>query len=927
VYDIVTTKTVGETLDLMLGAGFFDEIVNYLTDVVDDEVGVVVDDLTDALELCGVDIEDVYDMINLLSGMEEAGEDVRDYIDEYIDKDICDLLDEMMEVEESVDYEEMIMQYALEIKQMPVMELLSMLFENNGGGNVEQGGSSSTKPGYGEDYEEDFNGGYYPPENGGQGDKEDIVIKPTYPEGDYGEGKEEIMIPEKPRKEGEAADPVYEMIVQIVTVLKKNSLSFDTTKTGEVLSFSAKLVDFGALGSLEDAIEDAKQEVIDKDYDGYGTNYINVNGTITLKTNGSFEGSFDNLADMGDEFANVIDGFIEKVVAGEIEFEYDDDAPYVDVEDGEVFADVWVGKTYSSEEVTYGGKPATKITAYGEVKMLASEYQNIAVISDCLNWVSYDVAGRGYYETEITVWVDENGKYLGVEIPEYAEFDSFSSVLDFYYNTATGEYAPDNHDGDGMHNYELVEKQEAEGCVGQGYYKYACTHCGNERISYYKNGHEEIRRFVLSEGSVTCEDGIDVVYSCMRCGEELDRSHYGNYHETWEEETVVATTDCGAIYMVRYRCACGEYDKVGHVYGACEFDYVETTHLEGTDTKYNHYIDTYRCAVTACAYTYTIENYYKDEGCYEYRYRIYKYGVKEGSSKVDYTYTDKDEWNSHHLGWKDERSQDGSGLWTVHTYCTACGTESSYYQARYNERGYTTYYKNLMKGSREEWEASYEDNSYEWQNYYYDYVGEYGWRRVYNGCEYVQYDLNWNFEYEGDMHWWTGSWHYSDSCTQYQFEGKYYYCYYCGEDRSEGVYNPPKDHYYVYNEDLGLYVCETCGMQNVTGADAAFVIEDLSFTGEFGCYAIGYYNKEWRDYEVKVVANYGMENDEYLSGVGVTDLTTHANSGIVTINMETLELAIESLEAKGISVETISVVMQYYDSYTDTWLDCVVTFD
>jgi hypothetical protein len=262
----------------------------------------------------------------------------------------------------------------------------------------------------------------------------------------------------------------------------------------------------------------------------------------------------------------------------------------------------------------------------------------------------------------------------------------------------------------------------------------------------------------------------------------------------------------------------------------------------------------------------------------------------------------------------------------------------AYHLAKYDGQGRTTYYKNLNGDYEEEWEAEYYDgNDYGWHTYYYNFVDGYGYRRVYSGCDYEQYDLDGSYSSSGDMHWWRWWYRYSDSCTQYQFVGDYRYCVYCNEERYEGRYNPPKDHSYYYDEYLGLYVCETCGMKNETGADA-IVIEDLTYTNDQKAYTVGYYNRNNEDYEVKVVVNYGEENEENLRDVICRDKVTHENSGIITMDMASLSKALERLQMQGYEVKTISLVLQYFDEksgkydeetgeWEGSWIDCVVTFE
>ena len=122
-------------------------------------------------------------------------------------------------------------------------------------------------------------------------------------------------------------------------------------------------------------------------------------------------------------------------------------------------------------------------------------------------------------------------------------------------------------------------------------------------------------------------------------------------------------------------------------------------------------------------------------------------------------------------------------------------------------------------------------------------------------------------------------------------------------------------------------------MKNQTGADDVFVIEDL--TGVVSeAYAVGYYNREWVNYNVYVVINYGEHNEAYLDQVSCTDKVTHANSGVITVDMAALRMALGDLGVEG----RVSLVIQYFDEYsgaydpvTGTWegsyIDCVVTFE
>ena len=891
VYKVLTEKKVNEVVDLVFGAGAYDAICAYLIATVDKDVSVVVQDLRTVLALCGVELDVVYDAINAIVG--EEGFDVRTYVAQYSTMKISDLLDGMMEVEEpgTMDYKAMIAQYAAQLKEVTLMDLAQMMF-----GAVN--GQPTVRPG-------------------------------------YGDGSEEIA---PMAATEEAVDPIYAQLVEIVTILKKSSFSFDTDKTGEVLSYTVNLVNFGENKTAEDMKAEIEAEIEsmgNTDYYSMGTSM--VNGKVTFKPNATVNGSFDNIVATGENAEKVAQGYWKALFEGKVEGAEENEL-YKDVEDG----DIWwmdVEGMMDTQEGTYAGQTAMAINAYGNVILVTTPSAVINTTKDCLEWTRYLISGIEYYNVEFTVWMNAENEVIGLEINEGSqESCEFESVGRFYYNATSGKYV-DGYYYDNMHNFVLIEHKAAEGCEGKGYYKYSCTLCGRIDMDYYTNGHDLEWSYALRSGAKTCEDGVDRIGVCSVCDKTASRYFAGYGHYTNEFYEVVATTACGDVVMHYNVCPCGKENNVSNINSPCIFDYVSSESVEDTDENvWEHNLETYRCAVTECAYTYTVEVYKKREGCEIYRYRIYRFGVKENSSAVDYTYTEKEYWSTEHLDWHNDSTENDAGLYTIHNYCTACGLVEAYYQAAYDDRGYTTYYKDLREGAKEEWEAAYEDNEWGWKNFYQNLLTGDGWRRSYNGCEYVQYDLEGNVEYEGDMHWWWDTKDpYSDSCTQYQFNGYYEYCYYCREEYREGGYSMPKDHDYYYDEDLGLYVCGTCGMKSETGADA-IVIEDLTYVNDGKVLTVGYYNRQNKDYSVYVVVNYGSVAEKYLFEVTCEDVVTHENSGIITINMQELTAAIESLAGTEYEVQTVSLVMQYfepisgeYDETTGEWegsyIDCVVTFE
>ena len=944
VYEILTEKTVAETVDLVFGEGAYNQLCAYLTATIDKNVGVVVEDLTTALDLYGIDIENIYNLIDLASGDEEF--DVRTIVEQCSTMKVSELLDNMMDVDAgSVDYKAMITQYAEQLKEMKTMDLIVALLYAEGGNQ----GTVTPEENHPTD------------EIGKPVTSESVTVKPV----------------EKRNTEGEY-NTMYLMLMKAVETLKNSSFSFDTDKSGEVLRYTINLVGLGDSATLQNKLNSLEKELLE-DYKTEGgfsgsTSYVRVDGQILFQPNGSYAGSYDNVVQMGNEIQAVVDKYFQDAKAGKLE----NVNIYVDALDGEMWTDFsdwhvkeeenwgedkedyFVGTTdkefnagegkedyfvgmdkeeikteaESWVETTYAGQKAWVKKCYGYIRMINRPYTMITTENDCLDWDYYTVGGTYYSDVYYNLYKNANGDYIGVELFEGGYRQDLATVAYFYYNSATGKFGDYNWKEYGMHNYALVEQVEAVGCTGKGYSKRVCTNCGDEQINYYTNGHDYDRKYVLSEGATTCEDGVDVITYCRTCHEELGRDEKCfTWHVAMEERKVLAHTDCGEIWAEYYACPCGKQQNMKEPQGVCNFDYVETWELELSPESGEWVpVEVYRCAVTACAYTYTVHRYYEQVGCTYASYTVYRFGVVKGSDKCDAEYIIRDYYGTSHRGYARDVSEE-DGLYTIHAYCTVCKVDIEYYQARYDINDNMVYYKNLMKNSHEEWEAAYELTGRLRQTYYRNLLSYDGWRREYNGCYYVEYDLNGYYMGEGDTHEWWEGYPYSDSCTQYQYGGHYRTCLYCDEREAEGYYSAPSDHSYYYDEGLGLYVCDRCGMKNQTGADDVFIIEDL--TGVVSdAYAVGYYNREWVDYNVYVVANYGEYNETYLDQVSCVDKVTHANSGIITIDMAELRAVMNELGVKG----SVSIVIQYFDEYsgaydpaTGTWegsyIDCIVTFE
>ena len=210
--------------------------------------------------------------------------------------------------------------------------------------------------------------------------------------------------------------------------------------------------------------------------------------------------------------------------------------------------------------------------------------------------------------------------------------------------------------------------------------------------------------------------------------------------------------------------------------------------------------------------------------------------------------------------------------------------------------------------------------------------------KKFNVCEYTHID----FDITGNRWgYWTGIEHalphntyIKDSCTQYGTD--IMYCSYCGVTEYYDYVEP--SHKYEWNGET--YVCWDCGLENEKGYDGNFIVEDL--TADYDGYTVGFFNRlgefwEMEDgYNFYIVLNYGMANEVVTEGVLYDlveygyDKTGAAGSGIIMIDMDSLNAAIEKAYPNG-GFANVSIVFQYFDRDYETgqhsYLDHVITLD
>lgn len=511
---------------------------------------------------------------------------------------------------------------------------------------------------------------------------------------------------------------------------------------------------------------------------------------------------------------------------------------------------------------------------------------------DCFGWYRINVElDCNMNTTDAYVWMDADGKLVGIQVIESDEYTfERENSISFYYNPEQNTFS-----SKALHNYKLADTVMPNGCE-YGRYIHECTICGSVKENYFGEGHSYVTTATLDEGSVTCEDGIIVKESCSKCNKVFS-TYKTDYHKTTDKSyTIKDKAACGDIIVNYRQCPCGQNQYFNKITGDCIFDD-------------NDYIadDTFACAITNCGYTYTRSynvNYVyhadREETCWREETTVYNFG------NGDFVLTLTNSWASHDL--YSSSIQNGT-LWS----CELCGNKIEEYT--YDEHGRTVHY--------------------------YSYENEYGRDRVYTGCDYVETTTDGD-TYTGTNHvtTWTEV---GGSCSQYSYNVSK--CTLCSYQHDGHYYAPDAwynddTHDWRYNSSTNMYICNECGTESATGADALIVLEDMVENGEF---KVGYFNKrEWdMDSEVtmSIIFNYQqdgsgteLENSEdYLSIQDTTPTdrdgyTYSRDSGIVTVDMDLLNAAI----AEAGNVETVSLVfwvLDYTISGEPSWIAHALTFE
>ena len=449
----------------------------------------------------------------------------------------------------------------------------------------------------------------------------------------------------------------------------------------------------------------------------------------------------------------------------------------------------------------------------------------------------------------------------------------------------------------------------------------------------------------LSEGSLTCLDGLTRYLVCYECGMEESTGGTWNpgYHPTGSYDVEGVRYDLGEYgnvcggYAELCICPCGERSNASVYVYDCDMEQ-NSEYIDHGDNQYG-WKYTYGCAVTdpdECGFTYTYEYGWKrmsDTDCREVYYWRYVFGTGDNTLVLEDSYLTGSyrhyKLYEYHDGY--EESADGYSKVEVYLgeerckYCrviTNSTLEKFYYYdlegdaVRYTELdsyyengvlSYTEYYdRTLFTGrSGSIWgNTLYRHESYSsdgqtvvsWNQTTYDYTDA-----CFHTPLVTQTDSDGYYnQYRADEH---DSYNkYIDryiverTCSQAGV-GVYHFAY-CYCERTEDV--EPYDHDFSWDDEKGVYVCWRCELENTTGNNGRVTLEDLSESeryGEDGYFVIGYYFKESFNYTVSMTLVVdGLDEPIYLMG-----LACEERDGKIYISISDAEAAVE---AEGYSLDS-----------------------
>jgi len=465
--------------------------------------------------------------------------------------------------------------------------------------------------------------------------------------------------------------------------------------------------------------------------------------------------------------------------------------------------------------------------------------------------------------------------------------------LDIYYNQTTNQFTSSSNA-----DHQMVENEdkyvEAVGCTGKGERHYECVNCDYTSVEYFTNGHmhEATEPVLMGE---TCDDGVLITYVCKVCGDSYSKEIYWHeqFHTTIELSQYGSV--CGGTIEIS-SCACGSHSD-SWINTNCPFDSYELYYNSWYD-----YAIVYTCSVTdpACGFKYVeVRTFEKDANCQVMVKDELHFGVTdvyyneetgefviEGAQYV-YVRNTKDNFTEHEYTYEVlDESEEHSHTRDI---CINCGSYNEYEYFKENNqvvRQYSRYYYADSKRSSESYyEYTYYNDVqltsyYKYTDTYPDYVYYSETYYTYDivegvGCTaYVQHYYNGEFSHESTqdacMYNWTSGWiDTDDQCTQSTYYHGTTHCALCGStDRADVYYEAPRGHMYEWNDELQMYVCTDCGLENMWGADGEIWLEDCS-DEDSDLYTVGYFMyDQYMEYTTSITLILNETGEEvYIDGV------------------------------------------------------------
>ena len=490
--------------------------------------------------------------------------------------------------------------------------------------------------------------------------------------------------------------------------------------------------------------------------------------------------------------------------------------------------------------------------------------------------------------------------------------------------------------------------------------------------------HESIH-YIYEEG-LSCTDGIEYQEVCGRCNEVVSTGRVSD-HSMMRVVEEIDLGECGAACggkLTVKSCLCGERQYARLENGDyCDFDRqycepwvddaIESHDRYNAEYDHNEYIgsDAYDmlCAVSdpqPCGFRIRVADYWRavpDNPCLLQNVQIWRIGYDIETdtwqreitvlgrivSEHDFTLTEDNTVND--LGQEVNvttrtckncdttvthetirQNVDGSSLIIKETHFFNNGLDNDDL-----DKAYTKTSERVVHGTHTHETLDREDTTYKNGK---EYWAEY--RYTYNFDECTQ-----NREYSnsnGYYRTYTEEYHCLEyphttikesSCSQFG-ESLYSECLNCGKQNKEQIL--PTQHNWRFDSDRGIYYCNYCDLESVTGANGSIVMEDLTAShGNDTDFVIGYWNRNDIpvSYYVSVVLNElgeDAENDRVLNDIAFTKLNREED-GITAISFakeDTLNKAKELVESLNYS-GSYDIRFTFVPQYDDTTLDYAIT--